>query len=358
MRLLTDLPAETILGIYSSCSSVHDVLSLSQTCRRLHALLPPSQKLSVLLSVTEAHAGPVSDVVQLLTVNDVQSAHGIRQPPISYSLLRDIIYVSQTAQEWQEIYPRIKWDEKYADRRVLNPAEQYSLRRAIYRLWLFSRAFHNCNYPRDSRLHPILIAQRCRLLRAWSTEDLAEIEDFRAIMRSILESTLLGHEILHGELEPAFPGQDHQPGAFPPGSRGFWSSATTFKNAFHTSYDERGFAIQSRRGVQPSILSTGMCGWVDETTRFYVLEDLMKLDPEQVLWLRGNGNLDVQVPDRLAPLGEEWFMNNGDTFGQTFDMVMSDRGEDAEEIRERIAQGDLGIAKRMLDMHCVEQIDS
>jgi hypothetical protein len=355
MRLLTDLPAETILGIYSSCSSVHDVLSLSQTCRRLHDLLPPSQKLSILFSVAEVHAGPILDVVQLLTINDAQAAHEIRQPSISYSLLRDIISVSQTAQEWQWIYPRIKWDDNYADRRVLNPAEQFSLRRAIYRLWLFSLAFHNSHHPRDLRLHPTVMAQRCRLLRAWSTEELAEIEDFRAIMRSVLESTLLGNDCLHWEVEPASVGRHHQrPGASPFTSQVLWNSATSFKNAFHTSYNDRDLTLQTPHGARTSSFSMGIYGWFDEITRFYVLEDLMKLDPEQVLWLQENASLSVQVPDHLALLGEEWFTNNGDTFGQTFDIVMSDRGEDAEEIRRRIAEGDLGIAKRMEVMQRVK----
>jgi hypothetical protein len=347
MRLLTDLPAETILGIYNACSSVHDVLNLSQTCQRLHALLPPSQKLSVLLSVAEAHAGPIFDIVQLLTVNDAQAAHEIRQPSLSYTLLRDILSISRTAQEWQEIYPRKKWDDKYIDRRVLNSTEKHSLRRAIYRLWLYSRAFHNCNHPRDTRMHQTMITQRCRLLRAWSTEELAEIEDFRNIMRSLLDSTILGHGDLQWELELAFPRQFHQQTRISPlSSAAHLNSTTTFKNTFYTSSDCRDFIHQDQTGIH---------GWMDEITRFYVLEDLMKLDPEQVLWFREIAYLNMQVPDYITPVGEEWFMNNGETFAETLEMVLSDRGENPEEIRTLIANGELGIARR-IDLHHVEQI--
>jgi hypothetical protein len=313
----------------------------------LHALLPSSKKLSVLLSVAETHAGPIFDVVQLLTLNDVQAAHEIRQPSVSYSLLRDVISVSHTAQEWQEIYPMRKWEETYADRRILNLGEQYSLRRAIYRLWLFSRAFHNCNHPREFRLHPTTMTEKCRLLRTWSTEELAEIEDFRGIMRSVLESTILGNEGLHWGLEPTS-GRYHQtPGVFPVASRSYLNSATTLKNAFHTSYDDKRLVKQRWSSAQASGFPIGMYGWVDDITRFYVLEDLMKLDPEQVLWLKEHTYLNMQVSDEVAPLGEDWFINNGETFAQTFEMVMADRGEDALEIRERIARGDLGIAKRI-----------
>jgi hypothetical protein len=101
-----------------------------------------------------------------------------------------------------------------------------------------------------------------------------------------------------------------------------------------------------------------MYGWVDDITRFYVLEDLMKLDPEQVLWLRENACPNMQVLDHVAPVGEEWFMNNGETFAQTFEAVMVDRGEDVREIRERIARGELGIARRIGDLQDVKAIDS
>jgi hypothetical protein len=356
MYLLIDLPAETLLGIYGSCSSVNDVLNLSQTCRRLYALLPSSQKLSVLLSVAEAQAGPIFDVVQLLTVNDVQAAHEIREPSMSYHLLRDILLVAQTAQEWQEIYPREKWDEKYADRRLLNPEELYALRRAIYRLWLFSRAFHNPNYPRESRLHPARIKERCRLLRAWSTEELAEIEDFRGIMRSVLESAILGEEDLYWELEPTSGRFHRKPCTFPLAPRPYLNSVTTLKNAFHISNDDRVSLNQRLHSMQALAFRARMYGRVDDITRFYVLEDLMKLDPEQVLWLQENAYLNLQVPDQVGSMGEEWFINNGETFAQSFEMVMADRGEDAQEIRERIARGDLGIAMGTGYLQHIQQV--
>lgn len=345
MCLLTDLPAETLLGIYSSCSSVIDVLNLSQTCRRLHALLPSSQKLSVLLSVAETQAGPVFDIVQLLTAKDVQAAHETREPSMSYHLLRDILSIAQTAQEWQEIYPREKWDEKYADRRTLNPEEQYALRRAIYRLWLFSRAFHNSRYPRESRLHPIRITERCRFLRAWSTEELAEIEDFRGIMRSVLESAILRQEDLYWERESVSERFHRKQCICPLASQSYLNSVRTLKNAFHTSNDDRVSVNQRLHGMQSLGFQAGVHGWADDITRFYALEDLMKLDPEEVLWLQANAYLHLQVPDQIGSMGEEWFINNGETFAHTFGMVMADRGEDAQEIQERIARGELGIAR-------------
>ena len=335
MRSLTDLPAETIMGIYSACSTVHDVLNLSQTCQRLQALLSASKKLSVLLSVAENHAGPIFDIVQFLTANGVQAAHEVRQPPISYSLLQNIISVSYTAQAWQDIYPRSKWDKNYADRRVLGSTEQYSLRRAIYRLWLFSRAFHNRDYPRESRLQPNKMTQRCRLLRTWSTEELAEIEDFRCIMRSVLEST-----ILYWDLEPAFPGRHiQQQGVFSLLSRPHMNSATRrFKNVFHTSCDDTAFVHQGLIGRH---------GWIDDVAKFYVLEDLMKLDPEQVLWFREVACVDMYAANHIGPVGEDWFVNNGETFAEAFERVLADRGESPEEIRRLIELGDLGIARRV-----------
>jgi len=71
----------------------------------------------------------------------------------------------------------------------------------------------------------------------------------------------------------------------------------------------------------------------------------MKLGPEQVLYFQETAH--VGVSNETAVLGEEWFMNNGETFAETFERVLSDRGENPAEIRGLIASGDLGIARRI-----------
>ena len=64
---LTDLASELLLQIYRNCTSISDVVNLSLTCRRMHTLLPSTQRLSILFSAAEAEFGPLHDAIQLVT---------------------------------------------------------------------------------------------------------------------------------------------------------------------------------------------------------------------------------------------------------------------------------------------------
>ncbi len=340
MPLLEYFPSELILHIYYSCSSVEDVLNLSLTCRRLHHLLPSSQRLSILFSIMENEAGPIFDMVQFLTLNSSQPAHVPRQPSPSLALLQQVISVSRVAQKWEEYYPQAKWHDNYTERRALSTRERFRLRRAIYRLWLFSRAFHNPQYARQSRLHVTFIDERSRLVRNWSTEEIAEMEDFRNVMRTVLRSTSDRDDTLSFELLPSYLRPCHNP-----------PSVST--RMFHGSYDTCEIPEPRILHTQYLGLSTFVHSWESETSQisqYYVLEDLMKLDPGEAMWLHDNTRLDWPIQACLQFLGKsEWFENNGETLGQTIEKVLSDRGEDIQEIREHIAKADLGVVKRWED---------
>ena len=69
---------------------------------------------------------------------------------------------------------------------------------------------------------------------------------------------------------------------------------------------------------------------------------MLKLDPEQIMWLKENAPFKGMVESYVKGLGE-WFENNGETFGQTLDWVMQERGEDVDELRENVWEGSQGI---------------
>lgn len=338
--LLENFPSELILQIYTSCSSVQDVLNLSLTCRRMHHLLPSSKRISIFFSIMENEAGPILDMIQFLTINDSQPAHTIRQPPPSLSLLRQVVSVSRVAHTWEEFYPLFKWRDDYTERRALNTDERFRLRRAMYRLWLFSRAFHNPLYPRQSRLQAALVEEKSRLVRNWSTEEIAEIEDFRNVMRTVLQSTCDSNDMLHYELLPSYIRPSH-----------YNINASTM--LFHSSQHghrtpEPG--TQNARYVNHSISGHAWGTEMSQASQYYVLEDLMKLDPSEVMWVHENVRLDWHLQTHLQALGKgEWFENNGETFGQTIETVLSDRGEDIHDVHGRVAQQALGIVKRRED---------
>jgi ribosome biogenesis protein BRX1 len=71
---------------------------------------------------------------------------------------------------------------------------------------------------------------------------------------------------------------------------------------------------------------------------------MMKLDPGQVLWLREHCLLKEHVETFVLSLGD-WFRDNGETFGDTLEWVMNERGDDIGEFRAAISERELGIAE-------------
>jgi hypothetical protein len=86
----------------------------------------------------------------------------------------------------------------------------------------------------------------------------------------------------------------------------------------------------------------GAEGWGDDITQYYVVEDMMKLDPEQLLYLRNHCPLKLQVETHVRGLGE-WFVNNGETFSETLGFVIRQRGGDLEQLKMCIEDGESGI---------------
>lgn len=106
-------------------------------------------------------------------------------------------------------------------------------------------------------------------------------------------------------------------------------------------------------------------GWGDEISNYYVVEDMLKLDPEQLLYLFESvapdfrtassgtsylNNHDCQsrvvgmveqagvVEAFVSGLGE-WFENNGSTLAQTVEWVLEGRGEDFKELKQEVDNG-------------------
>lgn len=104
-------------------------------------------------------------------------------------------------------------------------------------------------------------------------------------------------------------------------------------------------------------------GWGDEISNYYVVEDMLKLDPGQLLYLFesvtgvsltassavGYINYDYEssagkddqswvVETFISDLGE-WFENNGQTLTQTAEWVLEGRGEDFKEVKQEVENG-------------------
>jgi len=297
----------------------------------------------ILWQAAEAQYGPLEDAVQLLTHNASQPAHIIRTVPLSFALLKQFLGVGRVARKWEDIYPLKKWKLHYEDRRLLTTDERYRLRRAVYRLWLYSEAFHNRLYPRERRLQVPVIRERAQLLHNWSTLELAEMEDVREMLRGVIQNHICpSNGTIQRKFHKRFPETDTQllfniHLNYPP-------PPTTFQNYFHTTHQVTASPKYYSKYVPTPHHEPGAEGWGDEIAHYYVVEDMLKLNPAQVLWLRENAPMKGQVEAYVKHLGG-WFENNGETFGQTLEFTVKERGGDVVELREAIADGDLGVVR-------------
>ena len=182
------LPSETLAHILHCAAGcgLSSLLALAGTSQRLHAIYTVHQ-LPLLHLALDASYGPLEDIVQLVTHNASQPAHLIRSAPLSFALMKTVIDVGRIAKRWEKIYPFKKWQgASSVHRRLLNSEERCALRRAIYRIWLYSKAFHTPKFSRFTRRLPQIQILRAKLLYGWTVTDLAEIMDVYAMLRNIL----------------------------------------------------------------------------------------------------------------------------------------------------------------------------
>ncbi|CAI7651532.1 unnamed protein product [Penicillium glandicola] len=344
------LATELLLHIFRSCDSVADVLNLSFVCRRLHRVLNSTSKLHILASAAETEFGPLDDIIQVVTQNESQPAHLIRYAPMSDSLLKQVIQLGLVARKWETIYPFKKWKVDFENRRSLTNEERLRLRRAVYRLWLYHSAFHSGVYDRHSRSLRHVVLERAQLLHNWSTQELAEIEDLRLVINGTIQrkfrkrypdsSQQLSFNIhLNYPLSSTTSLSSHDNSLLRKGPD------TSIQQYFHTAHPSNyaespakyRFRFRNDLSHDP-----GYEGWGDEIPHYYIMQDMLKLDPGQILWLRDHALLKEQVEEYVWSLGE-WFRNNGETFGDTLEYVMNERGVEVGELRSGVADRDMGI---------------
>jgi len=338
--LLEDLPTETITDIFLSLPTVASAISLSSTCHRFRHIFSSSKKLLILGQAAESEHGPIQDIVQLVTHNASQSAHIIRSVPISDALLRSVIKVGRVAAKWEDLYPFKKWKSDYENRRLLSDNERFTFRRALYRLWLFTAAFHNRDHQRTARAALSSMLERAALLHNYSGLELAEMLDVHNIIRDMISNNVCpSNGTIRRKFQKRFPDSNHQllfnihlnypaPSSFV--SDTHHHSTTNAASKFHTKF------------VPSRLHEPGAEGFGDDIQHYYIVEDMLKLDPEQILYLKENAPFKGQVESYVRNIGE-WFDNNGETFCQTLAFVVQQRGGDMDEMRDGIADCTFGV---------------
>lgn len=343
MELYLDwFPGEILVHILFSTSSTSDLLHFSSTCHRLRDLYI-SRRLELLAHAAEADYGPLQDAIQLVTHNASQPAHMTRSAPLSFALLKEVTHVGRVAKRWEEIYPLKKWKQNYEQRRLLTNTERWHFRQALYRLWLYARAFHNAEHSRYNRLQTSHMHERARLLHNWSTAELAEVVDVHRVLRDVLANNVCpSNGTVSRKFRKLFPDTNYQ--------LMFNMSFRSRRPDQPMGPDSDFYSVQTHvqnektysKFVPTRFHEPGDEGWGDDLSHYYTVNDMLKLDPEQILWLRDNASSKCEVETYVKSIGE-WFDNNGETFGQTLEHVLRERGICAMEFSGSIDAGETGI---------------
>ena len=346
-----DFPSEIVSDVLGCCDTLSDLLCFSSTCRRFHSLYK-ARKVQYVTTAVEEQYGPLYDAIQLVTHNSSQSAHTVRSPPLSEALLHQVIRHGRVAAAWEDIFPIKHWHENYEDRRLLTASERRSLRRAIYRLWLYDAAYHNNSVSRFVRMSPQYIRERTLLLHNWKNHELAEMANVHAVLRDVLRSNVCpSNGAVEQKFRKRFPDTAHQlifnihSHYLPPGMTPFMPSHKDIvTNMDHRLSRQLNVAdCQHYAKYRPALNhDPGYEGWGDDINHYYVVEDMLKLNPQQILWLKNNAPSKYQVEGYVKQLGE-WFENNGETFEQTLDVVLAQRGVDVGNFRDAVTEGEMGI---------------
>ncbi|KAL5121744.1 hypothetical protein ACEQ8H_000431 [Pleosporales sp. CAS-2024a] len=361
--LFQDLATELVTHIFFSCNTIPSVLALSSTCHRFRKIYSSSRRLAILESAAEAQFGPLQDLTQLLTHNASQPAHIIRDVTFSVALLKQILHHGRVAEKWCDIYPFKKWKHNYENRRLLTSEEHYRLRRAVYRSWLYSRAFHNRHHPRELRATRPMLQKRAALLHNWSSWELAEIADVNVVMREVIHGNICpSNGAIARKFKKRFPDNEHSllfnihlnyplPQTQNPFAAHYYPITTTTINNnnnnnlsahFNNTPTYTSRYASSKFSLLPNH-EIGAEGWGDDIPHYYVIEDMLKLDPEQIMWLKENAPLKGMVEGYVRSLGD-WFENNGETWVPTLEWVLNQRGQDVAEFMSAIAHGEMGVA--------------
>ncbi|KIV87079.1 hypothetical protein PV11_02649 [Exophiala sideris] len=338
---MQDLAPEIMVHIYESLSSVSDIISLSLTCRYFHELLPKAQKLVLFFAALDKEMGPLDDILQLLTQNDNQMLHVRRTPPLSFALLTQAAGVGRVAERFVQLYPGFRWTgPESVSRRFLDDVEARRMRRAIYRLWSYTQAFHGKSASLISRLarsDTSPAGERLPLLRSWSTEELYELEDLRCTLEQLLATEICPTD---GDVWCRMPEEArHVPLSL---QHTFASHVPMLQDVFHSSRDA--LAVDRTKPSVQEQRYKHMQGWGSDLQNFYVIQSFLKFSPAQILWLYDNAVSKADVEKFIqSQTYDPCFLESGSMLFADWVTVLLARGVDVQRAREAIWDGQAGI---------------
>ena len=188
-------------------------------------------------------------------------------------------------------------------------------------------------------MNPALVAERCQLLRTWTTDELVEMEDARSFLECLVATELCPPD---GEVFWRRGGDVWSKHFYDP-SAGRHNSASSIHSMFH---DSRNDTVMPHAKHLPAtqLREQAMGGWGDDIEQYHALNSMMKLNPRQIMMLYENAvtKQDVErfVEDAAGGL---WFWNNGETLLHAWLLTLHGRGLSVDDVKEKIDAGRAGI---------------
>lgn len=199
-----------------------------------------------------------------------------------------------------------------------------------------------------------MLQRRAALLHNWNTWELAEIADVNAVIREVVHSNICpSNGTIARKFKKRFPDNEHSllfnihlnyppPQTHNPFAAHYQITPNSLSSHFNNTSTYTSRYATSKFSLLPNH-EIGAEGWGDDIPHYYVIEDMLKMDPEQIMWLKENAPLKGMVEGFVRSLGD-WFENNGETWAPTLEWVLSQRGEDLGEFMGAIEAGELGVA--------------
>lgn len=337
---LLELPPELLVKVFQHCDSGMDMVNLASSCQQLRKAFD-DHGLVIRVPLFAELFGPLGEIIRVVTQPVGKPEHSSGQVHMAQTLVKKVTMVVNIASTWVNEYLRLNKVIKHTNgsgKVVRIAVDKSKIRLAFYRLWRYYRAFHCVPYDAFANDQADVIELRCELLRQWSHEELLDVQRISCFMRSFIQENvcpdtdamvyrhqMLDPNDLYYKFDyynvPALAPKPPRPGSLIPADAARATLDLYFLSA-PPAFTPRIY----RTSKLPILLSpTQIWDRIGSLNYEDLLDDMVKLDPGQILWLVRFAPYRQQVMTFLRTLDRQWFRNNPETFIETSSTIVMER---------------------------------
>jgi len=231
---------------------------------------------------------------------------------MSIALARQIVIVGRVVNRWEELYPLLRWRVETDYRRHLSLHERHRFRQAMYRVWLYAKAFHGPEFLAKERSIPRATSRDPRLsfIRQFNNHDIIEIAELYDVLHEMVNNDICpSNAMIQKRYAQGFPGKD-----------------VLYFGSYETYPLSSGSHEAMRRKVPSLQLPRDMVrdAWGCYTSQYTQVEDVMKLKPDQLLHLRDDLHCKADRVEYIDSM-PDIFHHSPATIRSALEVVMAER---------------------------------